>query len=115
MPHVLRAVLFDMDGTLVETEGYWGEAMSALAVSLGVVFSAAGPEQTVGTSMRVAMGILFADLGLEAGEERVRRAAAWVEEEDPSLMGTRGIAWRPGARELVTAVRAAGVATALVT
>ena len=29
--HALRAVLFDMDGTLVETEQYWGEAMFELA------------------------------------------------------------------------------------
>jgi len=54
----LQAVLFDMDGTLVETEEYWGEAMSGLAASLGGVFSAAGRAQTIGTSMQVAGRIL---------------------------------------------------------
>ena len=31
MSNGLAAVLFDMDGTLVDTEELWGEAMSALA------------------------------------------------------------------------------------
>ena len=33
--HGLRAVLFDMDGTLVETEQFWGVAMAELAAALG--------------------------------------------------------------------------------
>jgi HAD superfamily hydrolase (TIGR01509 family) len=115
MAEQLQAVLFDMDGTLVETEEYWGEAMSTLAASLGGVFSPAGREQTVGTSMRVAMRILYDDLGLQGSEEQQRRSGAWVEDETAALMATRGIVWRPGARELLTAVRAAGLATALVT
>ena len=47
----LRAVLFDMDGALVETEQYWGEAMFALARRLGGQMSEAAREQTIGTSL----------------------------------------------------------------
>jgi len=115
MGQALRAVLFDMDGTLVETEELWGEAMAALAVSLGGVFSAGAREQTVGTSMRVAMGILHADLGISRTEDELTGDARWVEDETAALMSSRGMPWRPGARELLTAVRAAGLATALVT
>ena len=43
----LQAVLFDMDGTLVETEQYWGEALQALARRLGGVLSDEGREATV--------------------------------------------------------------------
>lgn len=111
----LEAVLFDMDGTLVETEELWGEAMDALAAQLGGVFSAAGRAQTVGTSMRVAMGVLYADLGVDRSEEQLVADARWVEEETAALMSSRGMPWRPGARELLTAVRAAGLGTALVT
>ncbi|WP_241175707.1 HAD family phosphatase [Modestobacter sp. KNN46-3] len=111
----LHAVLFDMDGTLVETEELWGEAMAALAVQLGGTFSAEAREQTVGTSMRVAMEVLHADLGVERSEEQHRADAAWVEEQTARLMTSRGMPWRPGARELLVAVRDAGLATALVT
>jgi HAD superfamily hydrolase (TIGR01509 family) len=111
----LLAVLFDMDGTLVETEELWGEAMAALAARLGGVFSDAGRQQTVGTSMRVSMGVLYADLGVERTDEQLRDDARWVENETAALMTTRGMPWRPGARELVSAVRQAGLATALVT
>jgi HAD superfamily hydrolase (TIGR01509 family) len=108
-------VLFDMDGTLVETEELWGEAMAALAVQLGGVFSPGARERTVGTSMPVAMSVLYADLGVERSEGQLRDDARWVENETAALMTSRGIPWRPGARELLTAVRDAGLATALVT
>jgi HAD superfamily hydrolase (TIGR01509 family) len=111
----LEAVLFDMDGTLVETEELWGEAMAALATQLGGVFSAEARKRTVGTSMRVAMGILYADLGVERTDVQLRADARWVEDETAALMASRGMPWRPGARELLTAVRDAGLATALVT
>jgi beta-phosphoglucomutase-like phosphatase (HAD superfamily) len=35
MSDSLAAVLFDMDGTLVDTEDTWGDAPSALARELG--------------------------------------------------------------------------------
>ena len=111
----LHAVLFDMDGTLVETEELWGEAMDALAGQLGGEFSAAGRAQTVGTSMRVAMQILYADLGVDPATRDPSADARWVETETATLMTSRGMPWRPGAAELLSAVRAAGLATALVT
>jgi HAD superfamily hydrolase (TIGR01509 family) len=111
----LQAVLFDMDGTLVETELYWGEAMSALSRDLGGELSDGARERTVGTSMRVAMGILYADLGVLRGEAELRADVRWVEDRVAELMVAGGIAWRPGARELLVAVRQARLPAALVT
>lgn len=113
-PARLRAVLFDMDGTLVETEQYWGEAMCELAARLGGRMSGAARAQTIGASMRVSMSVLHADLGLTRTEDQLRSDARWVEDRTAELMGA-GISWRPGAAELVSEVRAAGLATALVT
>ena len=113
-PPRLRAVLFDMDGTLVETEQLWGEAMFELAGQLGGRMSDEARAATVGTSMRVAMEILHADLGIRRTDAELWDDAAWVEGRTAELMAG-GVEWRPGAPELLRGVRAAGLATALVT
>ncbi len=110
----LRAVLFDMDGTLVATEHHWGTALSELAERLGGALSHAGREATVGTSMETSMQVLDSDLGIRRTEEQWAVDAHWVERRTAELMGG-GIEWRPGAAELLLEVRAAGLATALVT
>ena len=110
----LRAVLFDMDGTLVETEQLWGEAMFELARRLGGRMSDAARAATVGISMRTAMEILHADIGVVRTETDLRADAAWVEGRVAELMAD-GVQWCPGAPELLRSVRAAGLATALVT
>ena len=110
----LRAVLFDMDGTLVQTEEYWGEAMFELAELLGGRMSEAARARTIGASMRVSMNILHADIGLRRSEEQLQADARWVEDRTAELMAA-GISWRPGAAELLREVRASGLATALVT
>jgi HAD superfamily hydrolase (TIGR01509 family) len=110
----LRAVLFDMDGTLVETEQYWGEAMFELAERLGGRMSEAARAETIGATMRVSMNVLHADLGLRRSEEQLHADARWVEDRTAELMAA-GISWRPGAAELLREVRATGLATALVT
>jgi HAD superfamily hydrolase (TIGR01509 family) len=108
------AVLFDMDGTLVQTEEFWGEAMFALAARLGGRMSDAARRRTVGTSLRTSMRILHEDLGIARTEAELRADARWVEEETGRLLAD-GVDWQPGARELVAEVRAAGVRSALVT
>ena len=110
----LSAVLFDMDGTLVETEHYWGEALNALARRLGGELSEAGREATVGTSMQTSMRVLDEDLGIRRTEEQWIADGRWVEDTTAGLMEA-GVAWRPGAAELLMAVREAGLAIALVT
>jgi HAD superfamily hydrolase (TIGR01509 family) len=114
MARELTAVLFDMDGTLVETEQHWGIALFEMAARLGGRMSAAARERTVGSSMRTAMEVLYADLGVTRSEEQLQADARWVELRAQELMA-EGITWRPGAQELLVAVRDAGLPTALVT
>ncbi|MGY1665843.1 HAD family hydrolase [Geodermatophilus sp. SYSU D00696] len=113
MPDDLAAVLFDMDGTLVETEQHWGTALFALARRLGGELSPTAREAIVGTSMRTSMELVYADLGLDRAA-RWQADAAWVEDVVAGLLAAE-VSWRPGARELLREVRAAALPTALVT
>ncbi|NEM06906.1 HAD family phosphatase [Geodermatophilus normandii] len=103
-----------MDGTLVESEQHWGEALFGLARRLGGNLSEAARESTVGTSMATSMQILQADLGIERSPEDTRADIAWVEDTVAGLLAAE-LHWRPGARELLAAVRAEALPTALVT
>jgi HAD superfamily hydrolase (TIGR01509 family) len=114
MVTTMEAVLFDMDGTLVETEQLWGVALAELARRLGGELSAAARQATVGTSMRVAIELVYADVGRHGSDEQLRADASRVEQAVGELMEP-GVSWRPGARELLAEVRAAGLPTALVT
>src|SRR3954453_17481231 len=108
------AVLFDMDGTLVETEETWGEALAALARRHGGEVSPAARAATVGKSMPTALGILYADLGVDADDTQLVADIVWVEDLMVELLAV-DLEWQPGARELLAEVRAAGLAPALVT
>ena len=106
------AVLFDLDGTLVDSEPVWDDALRQLARELGGELSAVARAATVGTNVAVSVDIVHADVGrLDADPAASGRRLV-------ELAGERfaaGLVWLPGARELVDAVRAAGVPVALVT
>jgi HAD superfamily hydrolase (TIGR01509 family) len=108
----LAAVLFDMDGTLVDSEKIWDVGLNELAARYGGVLSAAARAEMIGTSMVESMRILHDDLGQPWRDPRI--SVAWLERRVRQLFAA-DLVWRPGARELLAEVRAGGVPTALVT
>ena len=106
------AVLFDLDGTLIDSEPVWHEALRRLARDLGGELSERARQATVGTNVPVSVDIVRVDVG-RPDADPVELGARLVADVRQRLAA--GLRWRPGARELVTAVRAAGVPTALVT
>jgi HAD superfamily hydrolase (TIGR01509 family) len=106
------AVLFDMDGTLVDSEKVWEVALHELAARAGGTLSPAARLAMIGSSMANSMRILREDLAQPDRPEAPD--AAWLTDRVLELFGA-GLIWRPGALELLLAVRAAGLPTALVT
>jgi HAD superfamily hydrolase (TIGR01509 family) len=107
----LEAVLFDMDGTLLDSEKLWTVALDDLAEWLGGHLSLEAREAMVGSTLARSIAIVHADLGVEAdpvasGEYLTQRAAEQFATD---------LTWKPGAQSLLEAVRAARIPAALVT
>jgi HAD superfamily hydrolase (TIGR01509 family) len=105
-------VLFDMDGTLVDSEKVWDVGLIELAGRYGGVLSAAARARMVGTNMAESMAILHDDIGQPWRDPEA--SVTWLEVRMKELFAA-GLVWRPGAAELLVELRAAGVPMALVT
>lgn len=105
------AVLWDMDGTLVDTEPHWMAAEQHLASLLGGVWTEADALALIGSDLLVAGEHLrrHFDAQLTAAEI----VDILVERVGAGLRA--GMPWRPGARELFDAFAAEQVPQALVT
>jgi HAD superfamily hydrolase (TIGR01509 family) len=108
------AVLWDMDGTLVDSEKVWSISLAETARWLGGELSAAAREDMIGSNMARTLMIMFADLGLDRDPARTAQAEQWMNVRTSELFAA-GLEWRPGALEALRTVRAAGWPMALVT
>ena len=105
------AVLWDMDGTLVDTEPYWMAEERALVKRYGGVWTDEHAKQLVGHDLLDSAGYILAHspivlTPLEIVHELLTGVVARVAEHVP---------WRPGGRELLAGCVALGVPCALVT
>jgi HAD superfamily hydrolase (TIGR01509 family) len=105
------AVLWDMDGTLVDTEPYWIESEFELVAAHGGTWSHEHALNLVGNDLQVSGRYIREHSGVdlepsEIIEELLDRVVARV---------ARKVPWRPGAVELLADLRSNGVRCALVT
>jgi beta-phosphoglucomutase-like phosphatase (HAD superfamily) len=72
------AVLWDMDGTLVDSEKVWTVSLADTARWLGGELSVAAREAMVGSNMARTLVLMFDDLGLDPDPERMAQAEQWM-------------------------------------
>jgi HAD superfamily hydrolase (TIGR01509 family) len=106
------AVLFDMDGLLVDTEPLWLEAETAVMARLGAGWTTADQAQLLGGSLDRTVRYLLAKARRPALPGMV---AEWLMTGVTERVRAHGVPVRPGARELLAEVAAAGLPHALVT
>jgi HAD superfamily hydrolase (TIGR01509 family) len=108
----LQAVLFDMDGLLVDTEPLWFEVESRVMARLGGAWTTADQQALIGGSLARSVAYLLARASYPVSPEVV---ADWMVSGMVDLLTTRPVPVLPGARRLVAEVAAAGLPHALVT
>ncbi|KGI68669.1 HAD family phosphatase [Mycolicibacterium rufum] len=110
----MRAVLWDMDGTLVDSEKLWDISLSALYESLGGSMSRETRTALVGASADETMATVYAELGLELDPRAMADSIRWLHEHTAGLFDD-GLPWCDGARDMLEALAADGTPMALVT
>jgi HAD superfamily hydrolase (TIGR01509 family) len=106
----IDAVLWDMDGTLIDSEPTWIRAQLDLVADHAGSWTYADGLSLVGADMELTARALQS-AGVELTDHEI--ISRLTKEVTASLR--RAVAWRPGAVELVSGLLAAGIPQAIVT
>ena len=112
MTDALAAILFDMDGLLVDTEPLWLETETEVMARLGASWTTDDQEALLGGSMQRTVSYLLAKATRPAPALTVEH---WLNEGMLRRVRDGRVVVRPGARELLAEVAGAGLPHGLVT
>ena len=110
----MQAVLFDMDGTLVDSEKLWDISLAALYAELGGTLTPQVRASMVGGSAEDTIRTVYTDLGLTMDPVAMADSDRWLHEYTAELFAG-GLPWCDGAQELLEALASEGTPMALVT
>jgi HAD superfamily hydrolase (TIGR01509 family) len=108
----MTAVMFDMDGLLIDSEPLWLEAETAVMARLGASWSEQDQAQLLGGSLERSVRYLLSKATRPAPPELI---GEWLMSGIIERVRRDGIPVQPGARELLAEVGRAGLPRALVT
>ncbi|NUL04327.1 HAD family phosphatase [Streptomyces lunaelactis] len=106
----LQAVFLDMDGTLVDTEGFWWDAEVEVFADLGHVLHESWRDVGVGGPMTRSAGYLIEATGADIA---LAELTVLLNDRFEDRIG-RGVPMMPGAAKLLAELAAHNVPTALV-
>jgi beta-phosphoglucomutase-like phosphatase (HAD superfamily) len=111
-PALPAAVLWDLDGTLLDSEKLWDIPLYELTEKLGGSLSLPTRQAMVGTNVKRTLDLLYGEVGIhDPTPEQLADGAAWIDKRMGEVFGGE----LPGARDALATVRAAGFPMALVT
>ena len=108
----LQAVMFDMDGLLVDSEPLWFETETAIMSRLGSPWGPADQQHLIGGSLARSTAYMERKAAQPVPREVIGQ---WLVHGMADLVRARGVQVMPGALELLAEVAQAGLPHALVT
>ncbi|MFL6123455.1 HAD family hydrolase [Actinophytocola sp.] len=109
------AVLWDLDGTLLDSEKLWDIPLYELTEKLGGELSTETRQAMVGTNVMVTLRLIYTEVGiLDPTPDQLADGAAWIDRRMAEVYH-QDLPWRPGAADALATVQAAGLPMALVT
>ena len=105
------AVLWDMDGTLIDSEPYWMNSEGAFARENNTVWTKQDGLSLVGMSLYDSSKIIKEKVGSSLEPEQIIQKLT----DEVTAQLKQKVIWRPGAKELLTMLRSENIKTALVT
>ncbi|MDO8309156.1 MAG: HAD family phosphatase [Actinomycetota bacterium] len=109
--HGPDAVLFDMDGTLIDSEGLWLRAEEIVMARMGTGWTEADQRECLGGPVERVAQYMVAKASSDRDPVGV---GTELLDEMESLLRSTPLAWQPGARSFLDDARRRGIPTALV-
>ncbi len=108
----MKAVVFDLDGVLVDSEPFHAETLVSLAADLGIQLSHQETRRFIGVSDEEMWGILMRENRC-AGEYRAKELAELQAERTLERLSSWRLPPRDGVPELLVELRSLGILTAV--
>ena len=99
----MRGAIFDMDGLLIDSETIWQRTWRALAAERGITLAESFPREIIGTGGARTREVVARHFRTDDPEAVMCDCSARVHR-----LETDGVPLKPGVREILTGLRAAG-------